>query len=60
MIFGTDTALYALVSWALKRTNGKIDRRICCSLINLFVYLPLGKWKYQELEIELAKLKDFD
>ena len=60
MIFGIDIALYALVAWALKRTKGKVDRRKYCSLINLLVHLPLGRWKFLELEIELAKMKDFD
>jgi hypothetical protein len=60
MIFVIDTALYALVAWSLKRTEGKVDRRKFCSLINLVVLLPLGRWKYLELEIELAKMKDFD
>lgn len=60
MIFGIDIALYAIVAWALKRTQGKVDRRKFCSLINLLVYIPLGRWKFLELEIELAKMKDFD
>jgi hypothetical protein len=29
-------------------------------LFNIFVYWPLGKWKFRELEIELSKLKDMD
>jgi hypothetical protein len=60
MIFVVDTALYAVVAWALKRTEGKVDRRKFCSLINLLVLMPLGRWKFLELEIELAKMKDFD
>ncbi len=60
MIFGVDTVLYALVAWALKKTEGRVDRRRFCSIINIFVYLPLGRWKFMELEIELAKMKDFD
>lgn len=60
MIFIMDTAFYALVAWGLKRTEGKVDRRKFCSLINLVVLMPLGRWKYLELEIELAKMKDFD
>jgi len=44
----------------LKKTKGKQDLRRCWSLINIFVYLPLGKWKFMELEIELAKMKEFD
>ncbi len=60
MIFGADTLLYAIVAWALKYTEGRIDRRRFCSILNFFVYLPLGRWKFMELEIELAKMKDFD
>jgi hypothetical protein len=59
-VFLVDTAIYSVVAWALLRTNGKIDRRKCCSIFNIFVQKPLGRWKLQELEIELAKLKDFD
>ncbi len=60
MIFGVDSLLYLIVSFFLKQTKGRSDLRRYCSLINLFVYLPLGKWKFMELEIELAKLKDLD
>lgn len=60
MIFGVDIVLYSIVAWALKRTIGVIDRRKCFSFFNVFIYWPLGRWKYLELEIELAKLKDFD
>jgi hypothetical protein len=31
-----------------------------CSKFNLLIAIPLGKFKLQELEIELSKLKDFD
>ena len=64
MIFGLDTIYYALIALVLKRSIGvqgnKIDKRRYCTYFNWFVYWPLGRWKYQELEIELAKLKDFD
>ncbi len=60
MIFLVDTFLYFIVAFVLKKTKGKADMRRCWSLINIFVYMPLGKWKFMELEIELAKLKDLD
>lgn len=60
MIFGIDIALYCIVAWALRRTKGVFDRRKCCTFFNIFVLWPLGKYKFMELEIELAKLKDFD
>ena len=28
--------------------------------MNIFVFMPLGKLKLMELELELAKLKDLD
>lgn len=60
LIFGADLLLYTLSAYTLKKSNGVIDKRKCCSSFNLIVYWPLGKWKFSELEIELAKLKDFD
>lgn len=60
MVFGTDMLLYLLVAWAMKRSGGVHDKRRCCSLFHLFVLWPLGRVKYQELEIELSKMKDFD
>ena len=60
MIFCLDSLLYLIIAVVLKRTKGRQDMHRCCSLINIFVYMPLGKWKFMELEIELAKLKDID
>ncbi len=31
-----------------------------CSMFNLLIAWPLGKYKLMELEIEIGKLKDFD
>ena len=57
-VFGIDTLVYILAAWTLSRYGSKYKK--LCSKFNLFVMWPLGKWKYMELEIELAKLKDFD
>ena len=60
LIFGVDISLYVIVAWALKKSAGLGGDRRFCSKFNFFVMLPLGKWKFMELEIELSKLKDFD
>lgn len=60
LLFLIDVALYSIVTWALLHSKGSIDKRKCCSLFNIMVYWPLGRWKLKELEIEIAKLKDFD
>eukprot|EP00347_Sterkiella_histriomuscorum_P005081 403357971 len=58
-IFVVDTLLYALIAYQLK-TYGVTNISQRCNKHYLMVQLPLGKYKYEELEIELAKLKDFD
>ena len=52
--------IYAVVAWALKTKIIKASSRSFLSYYNLLVLWPLGKWKFQEIEIELAKLKEFD
>lgn len=46
MLFGIDLILFAVVALVLKRSQGVFDKRKCCSIFNLLVYWPLGKWKY--------------
>ncbi|CDW72238.1 UNKNOWN [Stylonychia lemnae] len=61
-IFVVDTLIYAFVALRLKRKKNQM-RKAGCFCLNrdkVLIVWPLGYFKFTELEIEVAKLKDFD
>jgi len=52
--------LYALVALTIKRKKLNINRNGCINQDKMTIIWPLGYYKFHELEIEVAKLKDFD